>query len=132
VDTLWRGLAGIVVGVHYAYMGYLLVGGFLAWRLPRTIWVHAVATVWAVLIVTTKVPCPLTALQNRLRENAGERALPTSFIDTYVRGTLYPSGHQTLAQAVTAAVVIASWVGFVRRQRRHQRRPRSPQVASAG
>jgi hypothetical protein len=117
VDTVWQGLAAIVVGVHYAYLGYLVVGGFIARRWPRTIWVHAVAALWAVLIVTTKVPCPLTALQNRFRENAGERPLGTSFIDGYVRGTLYPSGHQLLAQAATAVVVIASWVSFARRQR---------------
>jgi hypothetical protein len=117
VDNVWRGLAAIVVGAHYAYLGYLVAGGFIARRWPRTIWVHAVAAVWAVLIVTTKVPCPLTALQNRFRENAGERPLSTSFIDSYVRGTLYPSGHQLVAQAATAALVIASWVTFVRRQR---------------
>jgi len=117
VDTLWRGLADAVVGVHYAYIAYMLAGGFIAWRWRKTIWAHGVAVVWAVLIVTTKVPCPLTALQNRFRENAGQRPLSASFIDTYMRGTFYPDSEQTLARALAAAVIIASWIGFARLQR---------------
>jgi hypothetical protein len=35
-----------------------------------------------VLIITAKVPCPLTWLQNTLREQGGQRKLDMSFIDT--------------------------------------------------
>src|SRR5581483_7329124 len=87
VDTVWRWLADAVVGLHYAYMGYMLLGGFLAWRWLRTIWLHVLAVVWAVSTVTTKIPCPLTAPQNHFRESAGRRPLGDSFINTYVRGT---------------------------------------------
>lgn len=118
MDTMWRGLADLVVSAHYTFMAYLVVGGFLAWRWPKTIWVHAAAVGWAVLIVTTKVPCPLTAAQNHLREDAGLRPLSNSFINLYIRGTFYPADHQTIARIVIGVVVIASWVGFVRVQRR--------------
>jgi hypothetical protein len=123
VDTLWRRLADGVAGVHYAYMAYLLVGGFIAWRWPKTIWVHGVAALWAILIVTTKVPCPLTALQNHVRESGGQRPLSNSFINLYIRGTFYPADKQTVAQAATAVVVIASWVRFSRLQRRRHPEP---------
>lgn len=125
MDAVWRGLADGVVGIHYAYMAYLIVGGFIAWRWPKTIAVHAVAVVWAILIVTTKVPCPLTALQNQFRERAGEHPLSGSFINIYIRGTFYPAGQQTLAQAATAAVVMASWIGY-RYLRRTARRAVTP------
>jgi hypothetical protein len=121
VDTLWRGLADAVAGVHYGYIGYMIAGGFLAWRWPKTIWVHVVAVVWAVLIVTTKVPCPLTALQNHLRESAGERPLSGSFINTYIRGTFYPADQQTLARVATGLVIVVSWLGFARLRRHAQR-----------
>ena len=123
MDTMWRGLADAVAGVHYTFMAYLLAGGFIAWRWPKTIWAHAVAVVWAILIVTTKVPCPLTALQNHFRENAGQRPLSDSFINLYIRGTFYPSDRQTVAQAATAVVVIASWIGLARVQRRRRPQP---------
>jgi hypothetical protein len=110
-------------------MAYLLVGGFIAWRWPKTIWIHGVAALWAALIVTTKVPCPLTALQNHLRESAGQQPLSNSFINLYIRGTFYPADRQVVAQAATAVVVIASWVGFARLQRR--RHPEPQQVGAS-
>jgi hypothetical protein len=116
VNSLWRALADAVVGVHYAYMAYLVVGGFAAWRWRKTIWLHVAAVIWAALIVTTKVPCPLTALQNHFREDAGLRPLTSSFINLYIRGTFYPDDQQTLAQIVLGVIVIVSWIGFVRRK----------------
>jgi hypothetical protein len=124
VDTLWRGLADVVVAAHYAFMVYLVIGGFVAWRWPKTIWAHVVTVAWAVLIVTTKVPCPLTALQNHFRESAGQRSLSDSFINVYIRGTFYPVDQQTLARVVLGVVIIASWIGFARLQRRHPVRER--------
>jgi hypothetical protein len=117
VDGLWRGLADLVVGLHYGYMALLVAGGFIAWRWPKVIWAHVVVVAWAVLIVTTHIPCPLTALQNHLRETAGQQPLSNSFINLYIRGTFYPDGQQALAQAVIGLVVIASWVGFARLRR---------------
>jgi hypothetical protein len=121
VNTLWRGLADTVIGVHFAYLAYLIVGGFIAWRWPKTFAIHVLAAVWAALIVTTKVPCPLTALQNQLREQAGERPLSDSFINVYVRGTFYPEGRQSIAQAAMGVVVLASWFVLLYRWRTRSR-----------
>ena len=112
MNTVGVGLATGVVGLHYAYLAYLIAGGFLAWRWPKSIPAHVLAAAWAVLIVVTKVPCPLTALQNTLRERAGQQPLGGSFIDTYVRGTLFPADRVGLVQALVSVVVLASWVGF--------------------
>jgi hypothetical protein len=127
----YRLLADGVAGVHYAYLAYLLGGGFVAWRWPRTIGAHAFAAFWAVLIIATPVPCPLTAAQNVLRERGGEPRLPDSFINTYVRGTFYPADHEFETRAVVAGVVVASWAGLVLRQLRGRRRDRRP-VSPAG
>jgi hypothetical protein len=114
---VYRLLADGVAGIHYAYLVYLLVGGFVAWRWPWTIVGHIVAAIWGVLIIATPVPCPLTAAQNALRNLGGEPTLPRSFIDIYVRGTLYPAAHETETQALIAGIVIVSWIGFVVRLR---------------
>lgn len=111
-----------MVGIHYAYMAYMLVGGFIAWRWPKTIVVHVLAVVWAVLIVTTKVPCPVTALQNNFRERAGDGALSDSFINIYIRGTFYPEGQQTLSRIGAGLVIVASWVGCYYLRRSHRAR----------
>lgn len=117
---MWRVLAYGMVGIHYAYLAYILLGGFIAWRWPKTIVLHVLAVVWAVLIVTTKVPCPLTALQNNFRERAGDDPLSDSFINIYIRATFYPEGQQTLARVAAGVVIVASWVGYHYFRRSHR------------
>lgn len=115
MNSVWRALIDLVVALHYGFLVYLVIGGFVAWRWPRTIGLHVLAAVWAALIVTTHVPCPLTAAQNNFRERAGLQPLSDSFINLYVKGTLYPDGRQSLSQVLVGLVVLVSWVGFARR-----------------
>lgn len=114
----WRTLADAVVAVHFAFLAYVVLGGFVAWRWPRTIVLHALAAAWGLLIVTVAVPCPLTALENQFREWGGEDPLHQGFIGTYVTGTLYPAGDERLVQVIVGVVVLTSWVGLALRRRR--------------
>jgi len=114
---MWRAAADVVVGTHFAFLGYVLLGGFVAWRWPRTIFVHVVAVIWGALIIITKVPCPLTALQNWFLTQGDLPRVPGGFIGTYVKGTLYPAHLERLAQAIVALVVLASWIGYRTRRR---------------
>jgi Protein of Unknown function (DUF2784) len=107
----YRWLAIAVVGLHFGYLAYLVGGGYLAWRWPRSLVLHVVAVVWAVLVVAAKVPCPLTWLQNTLREHGGQPKLETSFIDTYVRGVFFPADHEIATRALVALIVAVSWIG---------------------
>jgi hypothetical protein len=127
VDAFWRATALVVVGVHFLFLGYVIVGGFIAWRWPRTIALHALAAAWGLLIVVVAVPCPLTALQNQLRELGGQRPLSGGFIDTYVTGRLYPAGAERPVQVVVGVVVLVSWIGVALR-----RRATTPREVAAG
>jgi Protein of Unknown function (DUF2784) len=112
---LFRVLADVVVVTHYAFLALVAFGGYLAWRWRWVLPVHLAAVAWGVIVVVAHLPCPLTALQNNFRERGGQQPLHASFIDTYVRGTVYPSGGAVLAWLVVAAIVAGSWVGLVRR-----------------
>ena len=87
---------------------------------------YSLTVAWAVVIVTTHVPCPLTALQNHLREVSGQRPLSDSFINLYVQGVLYPHHYELAAQGTVAAVVIVSLSLFWRH------RPRTDRSSSPG
>ncbi|MGI8760478.1 MAG: DUF2784 domain-containing protein [Jatrophihabitantaceae bacterium] len=128
--TPWRWAGDAVVLVHFGFLAYLIAGGFLAWRWPWTIWLHALAAGWAFLIVVVRVDCPLTALQNVFRAHAGQRRLGAGFIDTYVRGTFYPQGERMAAQAAVGVVVLGSWIGFAILRRRARRAPTADVDAS--
>ena len=123
MQAIWRWLADAVAATHLGYLAYLISGGFLAWRWRRSIGAHALAAAWATVIVTTSAPCPLTALQNALRERAGQAPLGASFIDTYVRGRFFPADRLGLVQTLVGALVLVSWIGFGTRIRHHNPAP---------
>jgi hypothetical protein len=121
----YRLLGDGVAGVHYAYLAYLVVGGFVAWRWPRSITLHLVAAGWGVAVIAARWPCPLTAAQNALRARGGEPRLSDSFINLYIRGTFYPADHETEARLLIAGVVAVSWLGLAERWRRARRLTRA-------
>ncbi len=125
-----RWLAVAVVVLHFAYLGYLAAGGFLAWRWPRTFAVHGTAAIWGVVIVASNAPCPLTVLQN-MRTTGGQQELETTFVDTYVRGVLFPADQEMMARAVLALLIAASWFGLLRRRAHTSRRVAHPAVPPA-
>jgi hypothetical protein len=111
--------------VHFAFLVFLTVGGFLAWRWHRLIWVHLAVAAWAFLIVTVGQPCPLTGIEDWARERAGqERLRGTGFIDNYLEGVIYPARYTWLLQTLVALAVAVAWAGYLARRRR--RAPATP------
>jgi hypothetical protein len=117
--VLSRPLADLVVVVHVAYVVFLPVGGFLAWRWPRVLPVHLAALIVAIASVTVGFDCPLTTWENSLRRHGAEMPYTDGFLNHYLAGRLYPHGHDTLVQLVVAAAVLTSYIGFFLRQRAH-------------
>ncbi|WP_089300931.1 DUF2784 domain-containing protein [Haloechinothrix alba] len=109
---MYRVLADATMSLHLAFLAYVLLGGFLAWRWPRAIVPHAIATGWAVTIVTFGFTCPLTPLENHFRAEAGERGAGSGFIEHYLADIVYPQQHIELLWAASAVVVLVSWAGL--------------------
>lgn len=116
---LYRLLADLTAGVHFVFVAYVVVGGFVAWRWPRTIWLHLIAFAWGFSTVLFGLDCPLTYLEDWARRQAGEQGLPSSgFIDHYITGVLYPREALGLVRALVAVCVVASWAGLYALSRR--------------
>ncbi|QYN32086.1 DUF2784 domain-containing protein [Pseudonocardia sp. DSM 110487] len=111
-------LAELVMLLHFGFLAYVALGGFMAWRWPWAVVPHAAAVLWGALNATVGIPCPLTAWEDAARRRAGELGLPRGFIDTYLTGVVYPEEHLLTAQLLVAALVVVSWTGFVLRMRR--------------
>jgi hypothetical protein len=116
-----RVLADAVVVVHLAFIAFVVIGGLLAWRVPKVLWVHVPAVVWAVGIVTIGYSCPLTTLEDDLRSRAGGHVYPGGFVAHYLDDVLYPERFKAVARLLVAVLVIVGWVGcgvlWKRRQR---------------
>lgn len=115
------GVVATVV-VHYAVMGYIVFGGFLVWRWLWMAWPHLLVIGWAVLSLVQPTVCPLTAVENYFRRLDGAGGMPIGFIDTYIKGVLYPESWHVGVQIFCGAVVLVSWIGAYLRWR-HQHRP---------
>lgn len=115
-------LANAVLVIHFGFVVFVAVGGFLVWRYPLLLVVHVPAVGWALGIVTIGWRCPLTGAENDLRERAGSGAYEGGFVDRYLTGLLYPADYEGLVQALLAFVVITAYVGLALRRQRSSRR----------
>jgi hypothetical protein len=114
----YRVLWGAAVVAHFAYLAYLVFGGFLAWRWTWLFWPHLIAAAWGLLIVLNLVPCPLTWVEDWARRRAGMPILRGGFMDHYVNGVLYPLRYEAAVRVLVAVVVLVSWVGAYAHWRR--------------
>src|SRR5688500_11336520 len=87
---IYRILADIVLLVHLGFVLFVVLGGLFVVRRRRLMWLHVPAAVWGALIELAALRCPLTPLENGLRQRAGEGAYAGDFIEHYLVSILYP------------------------------------------
>jgi hypothetical protein len=91
LPTIFRATADLVVLVHVLFVVFVVVGGFLVARWPRLAWVHVPAASWGVFIEFRGWICPLTPLENYLRQRGGSSTYQGEFIEHYMLPLLYPA-----------------------------------------
>ena len=120
--VIYRWLSTLVVVVHAAFVVFVVIGGFLALRWRRLIWVHLPTVAWAAAIELIGFRCPLTPLENALRLRAGETAYSGTFLEYHLLRLLYPTGlTRPIQYALGAAVVLGNVVAYVFLWRRTRR-----------
>ena len=88
--NLFGPLADLVVGIHFLFVLFVVLGGLLALRWRWVIWVHLPAAIWGALIELGGWICPLTPLEQSLRDRAGAGGYQGGFIEHYLLPILYP------------------------------------------
>ena len=94
MPTLARLLADLVLLLHLAFVLFVVFGGLLVLRRRRIAWLHVPAFVWGAAIEFGGWICPLTPLENRLREMSGAGGYAGGyaggFVERYLVPVLYP------------------------------------------
>lgn len=103
---VYRVLADCVVLVHAAFVAFVVLGGLLAWRWRPVVLLHVPCALWGIAIEYGGWVCPLTPLENLLRERAGLEGYRGGFIEHYLIPALYPAGLTRPTQAVLGSVVL--------------------------
>lgn len=120
---LARLAADLTLILHAAFVAAVVLGGFawLRWRWAP--WLHLPMAAWGAWIEIAGRLCPLTLLENRLREAAGVAGYAGGFIEHYLLAALYPDGLTRDTQMLLGAGVVAINVAiyaWVWRRRRAQ------------
>lgn len=113
-------LAASIVAVHAAFVGFAALGALLVLRWPLLAWIQIPAAAWAAYVELSGGICPLTPLENTLRQKAGLDAYSGDFVARYVFPVLYPEGLTRDVQVVAGACVIGlnagvyAWIAYRR------------------
>ena len=121
---LSRLAADAVLVFHLAFIVFVLLGGLLALRWRWMPWLHLPAACWGFFVEVTGRLCPLTPLENMLRQQAGQSGFSGGFVAHYLIPLIYPQGLTRDTQWLLAGVVVAlnaAVYGWLLVQRRSHR-----------
>lgn len=121
---IYRIAADFVLLLHLAFTLFAVLGGLLVLRRPSLLWLHLGAVLWGVTIELADWICPLTPLENFLRERGGEAGYAGGFIEHYVVRFLYPE-NLTIALRyllggglIAVNLLIYGYIFWIRRRRK--------------
>ena len=98
-------ISRVLVVIHFAFLMFVILGGFLAMWRAWVAWLHIPCAAWGVMIVAFGWICPLTPLENRFRTEAGLAPYEGGFIENYLLMVIYPPGLTRELQIVFAVLL---------------------------
>jgi hypothetical protein len=117
----WGLLADAVLLAHAGFVAFVMLGGLPVLRWPRLAWLHLPVVAWGAAIEFTGGICPLTPLENSLRELAHQQGYAGGFVEHYVFGLLYPEGLAREVQlALGLLVLVVNAAVYAWAWRRHR------------
>jgi hypothetical protein len=104
-------LADAVLVLHLLFILFVALGGLLVLRWHWLAWLHVPAVLWGAFIEFSGGICPLTPLENLLRELGGRTTYEGGFIEHYVTAWIYPDGLTRAVQITIGVAVLIINVG---------------------
>lgn len=125
MEGLYRFLADAVLVLHFAILAFIIIGqvlivlgGFQQWRWITNPWfrfTHLISIGIVVAQAWLGRLCPLTILEEWLRQQAGGDSYQGSFVQYWLQRLLYydfPLWTFTVAYSLFAILVVISWFRF--------------------
>ncbi|HXA20493.1 MAG TPA: DUF2784 domain-containing protein [Thermoanaerobaculia bacterium] len=111
----YQSAATLVAVIHFAFIIFVIAGGFLVLRWPALKWVHLPAAIWGALIEIGGWICPLTILENAMLRKAGAAGYDGGFVAHHIFRLIYPQGLTRGMEFAIAVFVIAINVAVYRK-----------------
>jgi hypothetical protein len=96
----------VIVLTHLGFILFVIFGGLLLLKNRKWAWVHLPAVIWGSIVELSGWICPLTPLENRLREKGGYEIYREAFIEHYIMPIIYPAGYTRGFQILLGILVI--------------------------
>jgi hypothetical protein len=125
-------LAQATVVLHFLALLYIALGGFLAWRWPKSIFVHVFFALWGIAVNVLPLNCPLTELENHFRNQQGLGDLPAGFNAYYIYGHLFPDELTPVIGVLGLVILVVSYIGAFVHWRHRRDDAHGSQVRIAG
>jgi hypothetical protein len=105
---MWHSwLADLILCLHAGFVLFVIFGGLLVLRWRWIAWLHLPAAAWGATVEFSGWVCPLTPLENWLRQQAGETGYRSDFVDYYLLPVLYPDDLTRDVQLMLGTAVLA-------------------------
>ncbi len=98
--------ADAIVLLHFAFIVFVLFGAVCVLRWKWVAWLHLPAVLWGASVEFFGLICPLTPLEQRLREMAGQQNYTGGFVEQYLVPVMYPAGLTPTIQLGLGAFVV--------------------------
>src|ERR671913_2318432 len=103
----FRLLTDATVILHFAFLAFVVGGGFLVRRYRWLMVPHLLAVAWGVYVEAMPgMVCPLTPLENHFARLAGTAGYEGGFIEHYLVPIIYPDGLTARTQPGLAMALI--------------------------
>lgn len=101
---------------HLAFVGFMVLGGFLACLVPWVVVPHVGAALWGGRMAATRAACPLSRMEDWGRAGSGRPTMDArGFVAHYFEGRFYPARWARRVEFLVGGVVIGSWLTFATR-----------------
>ena len=116
-------LADIVVCLHFAFVFFVIFGGFIYYLWRNCPYLHLPAVFWGFWIELSSSVCPLTPLENWLDDLGGGSTYRSSFIEQYIIQFLYPTDlDQNTKYYLATGLIFVNLIIYIHIMRKRSRR----------
>jgi len=99
--------ADAVLLAHFLFAAFAVFGGILVASDFKWAWPHIPVVLWSSLVNLKGWTCPLTPLEQRLRQLSGQAGYSGGFIEHYVGRMVYPGGMPRRMELLAGVTVLA-------------------------
>ena len=98
--------ADTLLVVHFLFIGFVVLGGWLVFKWRWLIFLHLPAVAWGILLEFQGWLCPLTPWEQQFRLAAGDTSYESGFIEHYLTPLIYPANLDHDMQLVLGSFVL--------------------------